>query len=304
VIYKTLHLANPAHSHLSKNVYCRAAYVESCTLQFHYVGCGDISNCGSAFPFSVMPPLLIIQEIKSHSIYLNSIFLYKAPITAQYQVIIIFEYFLLSLSLRHFYHSFRSFYNPANMSEPTKRITSEEVAAQFKDNIKGKVILITGCSPNGLGAETARAIATQNPALLILAGRNKVSIEETEKNIKEKIPDAGTRFLMLDLASLSSVRKAAAEVNSYAETIDVLINNAAIMAGPYEKTEDGFESQFATNHLGHFLLTNLLLEKMIRKGPGARIINVTSNGYGFGGIRFEDPNFEVRYRSCSTPQRL
>jgi NAD(P)-dependent dehydrogenase (short-subunit alcohol dehydrogenase family) len=180
------------------------------------------------------------------------------------------------------------------MSEPTTQVTSEEVAAKFKEQIKSKVVLITGCSPNSLGAETARAIATQNPALLILAGRNKVSIEETEKNIKEKIPDARTRVLMLDLASLSSVRRAAAEVNSCTETVDVLINNAATMAGPYEKTEDGFENQFATNHLGHFLFTNLLLERMVRGGRGPRIINVTSNGYGFGGIRFEDPNFEVR----------
>jgi NAD(P)-dependent dehydrogenase (short-subunit alcohol dehydrogenase family) len=177
------------------------------------------------------------------------------------------------------------------MSESTRRITSEEVASEFHDQIKGKVVLITGCSPNSLGAETARAIATQNPALLILAGRNKASTEETIKNIKEQIPYAQIRFLMLDLASLASVRKAAAEVNSYAETVDVLINNAATMAGPYEKTEDGFENQFATNHLGHFLFTNLLLKKMARKG--ARVINVTSNGYGFGGIRFEDPNFEV-----------
>jgi NAD(P)-dependent dehydrogenase (short-subunit alcohol dehydrogenase family) len=190
------------------------------------------------------------------------------------------------------------------MSESTKRITSEEVASEFKDQIKGKVVLITGCSPNSLGAETARAIATQNPALLILAGRNKASIEETEKNIKEKIPDARTRFLMLDLASLSSVRKAAAEVNSYTEIVDALINSAATMAAPYEKTEDGFESQFATNHLGHFLFTNLLLEKMAQRGSAPRIINVTSNGYGFGGIRFEDPNFEVRHGTRSTHQRL
>lgn len=179
------------------------------------------------------------------------------------------------------------------MSESAKQITSEEVATKFQDQIRGKVVLITGCSPNGLGAETARAIATQNPALLILAGRNRPSTEQSEKNIKEQIPNAQTRFLMLDLASLASVRKAAAEVNSYGETIDVLINNAAIMAGPYEMTEDGFESQFATNHLGHFLFTNLLMEKMARRG--ARVINVTSNGYGFGGIRFEDPNFEVRH---------
>jgi NAD(P)-dependent dehydrogenase (short-subunit alcohol dehydrogenase family) len=201
---------------------------------------------------------------------------------------------MLSLALGHFYNSHTFIDNPATMSELTKRITSEEVASKFKDQINGKVVLITGCSPNSLGAETARAIATQNPALLILAGRNKASTEETIKNIKEEIPDVQMRLLMLDLASLASVREAAAEVNSYAETIDVLINNAATMAGPFEKTEDGIESQFATNHLGHFLFTNLLLEKMVRKGKGPRIINVTSNGYGFGGIRFEDPNFEVR----------
>jgi NAD(P)-dependent dehydrogenase (short-subunit alcohol dehydrogenase family) len=105
---------------------------------------------------------------------------------------------------------------------------------------------------------------------------------------------------MLDLASLASVRKAAAQVNSYMETVDVLINNAATMAGPYEKTENGFESQFATNHLGHFLFTNLLMEKMVRRG--ARVINVTSNGYGFGGIRFEDPNFEVDLSLTTTFQ--
>jgi NAD(P)-dependent dehydrogenase (short-subunit alcohol dehydrogenase family) len=179
------------------------------------------------------------------------------------------------------------------MSEAPKRITSEEVASKLKDQIKGKVVLITGPSPNSLGAETARAIATQNPALIILAGRNKASIEETEQEIKAQIPNVQTRLLTLDLASLSSVRKAAEEINSYAERVDVLINNAATMAGPYEKTEDGFESQFQVNHLGHFLLTNLLLKKMMTR-KGARIINVTSNGYGFGGIRFEDPNFEVR----------
>ena len=178
------------------------------------------------------------------------------------------------------------------MSASEKRVTSDEVASNLKDHIHGKTILITGCSPSSLGAETARAIATQNPGLLILAGRSKAAIEETEKNIKEQIPSARTRFLMLDLASLSSVRQAAAKVNAYAETVDVLINNAAIMAGPYELTADGYESQFAVNHLGHFLFTNLLMEKMARRG--VRVVNVTSNGYGFGGVRWEDPNFMVR----------
>jgi NAD(P)-dependent dehydrogenase (short-subunit alcohol dehydrogenase family) len=179
------------------------------------------------------------------------------------------------------------------MSTSEKRITSEEVASNLRDYINGKTVLITGTSPGGLGAETARAIATQNPGLLILAGRSRASIEETEKNIKDQIPTARTRILIIDLASLSSVREAAAEVNAYPETIDVLINNAAIMAGPYEKTVDGHESQLQVNHIGHFLFTNLLMEKMARRG--ARVVNVTSNGYGFGGIRWDDPDFDVRF---------
>jgi len=180
------------------------------------------------------------------------------------------------------------------MSSFTIESTAAEVAASFSTNIVGKVVLVTGCSPNGLGATAAFAIASHKPALIILTGRTRSLIEETEKEILAQNPDVTTRLLIFDLASLKSVREAAAEVNRYPEPIDVLINNAAIMACPFEKTVDGFESQFGVNHLGHFLFTKLVLGKIPR---GGRVVNVASNGYLFGGVRFNDPNFEVSVSS-------
>jgi len=167
--------------------------------------------------------------------------------------------------------------------------TSFDVAAALSDQIKGKTVLITGCSPLSLGAVMAEAIATQSPALIILAGRSAASLSETDRQLKAKTPSANTRLLIFDLASLESVRKAAVEVNAYTETVDALINNAAVMACPYEKTVDGFENQFATNHLGPFLFTNLLLPKMMQKS-GSSIVNVTSGAFQMGGINWENPN--------------
>jgi NAD(P)-dependent dehydrogenase (short-subunit alcohol dehydrogenase family) len=97
----------------------------------------------------------------------------------------------------------------------------------------------------------------------------------------------------MDLGSLKSIRKAAEEVQSWNDiTIDVLINNAAVMACPYATTEDGFESQFGVGHLGHFLFTNLLLEGgKIR--DGGRIVNVSSDGHRLGEVHFDDIGFNV-----------
>lgn len=178
------------------------------------------------------------------------------------------------------------------MTKVNKETSSAEVAARLRSQITGKVILITGCSPGGLGEGTALAIAPQNPALLILAGRSREKIEVTENEIKKKTPGIKTRVVIFDLRSLKSVRKGAAEINSYPETTDVLINNAGIMAPPFEKTDDGFESQLGVNHIAHFLLTNLLLDKMI-KNKGGTIVNVSSGAYFMGGVSFEDPNYEV-----------
>lgn len=89
------------------------------------------------------------------------------------------------------------------------------------------------------------------------------------------------------------MRHAAAAINNATEKIDILINNAAIMACPYAKTEDGIESQFGTNYIGHFLLTNLLLERVQAAKEGARIVNLTSAGSAIGEINFDDVNFDV-----------
>ncbi|KAI5777023.1 short-chain dehydrogenase [Geopyxis carbonaria] len=168
--------------------------------------------------------------------------------------------------------------------------TADEVAIAFADQIVGKSILITGVSPNGLGSAAALSIARGSPKLLILASRNPSNIQLVAKEIAASFPSVETRALVLDLASLASVRRAAAEVNKYTDVpqIDVLINNAGIMAVPYGTTEDGFERQFGTNHIGHFVFTNLIISKIPR---GGRIVNVASAGHRFSDVRYDDPGF-------------
>ncbi len=108
----------------------------------------------------------------------------------------------------------------------------------------------------------------------------------------EKTPGLKTRILIIDFADLKSVREAAKEVNEYPERIDVLINSAAVIANPsLTQTVDGFEIQFGVNHLGPFLFTMLIIGKI---SHGGRVVNVSSRGYALGGVRFDDPNFEVR----------
>jgi NAD(P)-dependent dehydrogenase (short-subunit alcohol dehydrogenase family) len=99
--------------------------------------------------------------------------------------------------------------------------------------------------------------------------------------------------LQLDLSGLSSVRKAADEVNTYQEKSGVLVNNADVMIPPLTRTVDGFDLQFGINHIAHFLLTNLLPEKTA--GSPFRVVNISSDGFAFGGIRLEDPNCKVSY---------
>ncbi|KAH8890130.1 short-chain dehydrogenase/ reductase [Thozetella sp. PMI_491] len=168
-----------------------------------------------------------------------------------------------------------------------------DLVQEFAGSIKDKVILVTGTSPGGIGALYATAVAAASPALIILAGRTTASVEPTAQAVHQANAAVKTKLLAVDLGSFKSVRAAAAEVNSWADVpyIDLLVNNAGIMGGPWRKTEDGFESQFAVNHLGHFLLTNLIMDKVLAsKTP--RIVNVSSNGHRLGGMRWFDYNFE------------
>ena len=182
------------------------------------------------------------------------------------------------------------------------KTTADEAVQHFAPQIKGKVILITGVSPNSLGACFVQAIAKAQPKLLILAGRNAAKAEETARSIDSGGNGVSTRVLTLDLSSQQQVRDAAATVNNYEESIDVLVNNAGIMASDYFTTVDGIEGQFGTNHIGPWLFTNLVIGKILSSPGGGRVVNVSSNGYRLSGVRFHDYNFHVTQHPARSRQ--
>jgi NAD(P)-dependent dehydrogenase (short-subunit alcohol dehydrogenase family) len=138
-------------------------------------------------------------------------------------------------------------------------------------DLSGRTALVTGVSVGGLGQSTALELARAG-ACVVLAGRNPDKLTETERTIREQLPDAPLERLVVDLADQSSVRSAGAEATAFGP-LDLLVNNAGIMATPYRRTVDGFESQLATNHFGPFLLTGLLLPQLT---DGARVVTVSS----------------------------
>ncbi|KAJ6487647.1 hypothetical protein C8R45DRAFT_1143891 [Mycena sanguinolenta] len=167
--------------------------------------------------------------------------------------------------------------------------TADEVATAFAQEIKGKNVLLTGSSLNGIGFETARVIA-KHANLVIITGYNDERLKLSEDGIKKDVPSANIRRLTLDLSSLAAVRKAAAEVNTYSEPIHVLIHNAAAGVGPFELTVDGLESQIATDHVGPFLFTKLLAPKLLAtttRSYTPRVVFVSSGAHRFGpGVDF------------------
>jgi NAD(P)-dependent dehydrogenase (short-subunit alcohol dehydrogenase family) len=167
-----------------------------------------------------------------------------------------------------------------------KKWDSSNIADQ-----KGRVVIITGSS-SGIGYETARVLANKN-ATLIIAIRNMEKGDKAAKKIKNQYSDADVTVMELDLANLESVRKFADNFKREYSRLDLLINNAGVMMPPYSKTADGFELQFGTNHLGHFLLTGLLLY-LIKNTKDSRIVNVSNTGHKTGNINFDDLNWEKR----------
>lgn len=170
----------------------------------------------------------------------------------------------------------------------------ENVAQAFSSRVQGRTFLITGTSANGLGASAAVAIARAGAAQLILVARVKSKVDPVIEEIASAAPDVKVTFVACELSDFDSVRSAASEIlsNKDISQIDVVLNNAGIMAvKEYTKSKQGYELQLATNHLGHFLLTNLILPKVLVAGPGARIVNVTSHGHRIGAFRFDDYNF-------------
>ncbi|MEX3657351.1 SDR family NAD(P)-dependent oxidoreductase [Mycolicibacterium fortuitum] len=157
----------------------------------------------------------------------------------------------------------------------------------------GRTAVVTGAN-TGLGLETAKALAAKG-SHVVLAVRNLTKGEAAVEWISRSVPAASLELQRLDLGSLGSVREAADEIRTKHETIDLLINNAGVMTPPRETTSDGFELQFGTNHLGHFALTGLLLDRLL-PAVGSRIVTVSSIGHRFApGIRFEDLQWERRY---------
>ncbi|KAF8193939.1 NAD-P-binding protein [Mycena galopus ATCC 62051] len=177
------------------------------------------------------------------------------------------------------------------MSLPTftSTTTADEVATAFTEQIQGKNVLITGTSINGIGFETARVIA-KHANLVIITGYNSERLNLSEEAIKEEVPEANVRQLVLDLSSLAAVRKAAEEVNAYPEPLHVLVHNAASSGGPFKLTIDGFESQMATAHIGPFLFTKLLAPKLLAAASAVytpRVVFVSSGGHTYGAVDFD-----------------
>ena len=145
--------------------------------------------------------------------------------------------------------------------------------------------MVTGSS-RGIGLETARVLAAHG-ARVLLACRNRGEANEAVAHISSLHPAASVEVSRLDLASLAVVRAAAEELRSRCATIDLLINNAGVMEPPYTQTVDGFELTLATNHLGHFALTGLLLDRLLAT-PGSRVVTVSSEGHARGELNFDD----------------
>jgi NAD(P)-dependent dehydrogenase (short-subunit alcohol dehydrogenase family) len=176
------------------------------------------------------------------------------------------------------------------MADQQRRWTAADVPDQ-----SGRSAVVTGAS-GGLGLETAKVLAGRGAAV-VLASRDLGKAERAADQIRSAAAGAAVLVVHLDLGSLASVRTAAEQINAACPSLDLLINNAGVMAIPREVTEDGFERTLATNHLGHFALTGLLLGRMLDT-PGSRVVTVSSNGHrmGDGVMHFEDLQLTSGYK--------
>ena len=164
--------------------------------------------------------------------------------------------------------------------------TTDEVLAGV--DLAGKRILVTGVSA-GLGVETARALAAHGAQVVGAARDLKKAHAATEVVRADAKNGGGLELVQIDLASLASVRACADALVADGRPFDVVIANAGVMAAPFGKTSDGFETQFGTNHLGHFVLVNRIASLM---KPGSRLVNLASSGHRNSDVNLEDPSFE------------
>lgn len=173
------------------------------------------------------------------------------------------------------------------MTQFNAKSTTDDVLSGV--DLSGKRFLVTGVSA-GLGVETARALAAHG-ADVVGAARNLAKADGATAVVRDAAAAGGGSFelIQLDLASLASVRAAADALVADGRPFDVIITNAGVMAAPFGKTEDGFETQFGTNHLGHFTFVNRIAS-LIK--DGGRLVSLASSGHRFSNVDLDDPNFD------------
>lgn len=169
-----------------------------------------------------------------------------------------------------------------------KHATSDEVLEGV--DLAGRHFVISGAT-SGLGEESARTLAAHGADVTMLA-RDEAKLAGALARVRAAAGRGDIEGEIVDLASLASIRECAANLVDR-RPIDVLINNAGVMAPPLTRTADGFELQFGTNHLGHFLLT-LLLVPALRQGEAPRVVTLSSAGHGLSDVDLEDPNYEAQ----------
>jgi NAD(P)-dependent dehydrogenase (short-subunit alcohol dehydrogenase family) len=157
--------------------------------------------------------------------------------------------------------------------------------------LEGKFAVVTGAS-SGLGVETCRVLSGAGASVLMIA-RDSAKLEAAAQDLRQSLPQAQLHSLIMDLADLDSVRAAAADILHAHPQIHLLINNAGVMACPLKRTTQGFEMQFGTNHLGHFLFTCLLAPALLAAAP-ARVVTLSSAGHKFGNVNLDDPAYHER----------
>jgi NAD(P)-dependent dehydrogenase (short-subunit alcohol dehydrogenase family) len=158
-------------------------------------------------------------------------------------------------------------------------------------DLSGRIAVVTGAT-TGLGRETARTLASAG-AHVVVCGRTADKCQASIDEILGGHPEASLEFEPFDLGDLSTVRAAADAIVARHPQISILVNNAGVMFTPEGRTVDGFETQFGTNHLGHFVFTNHLMPAL-RAGAPSRVVNLSSAGHGFSDILWDDPNYESR----------
>ena len=158
-------------------------------------------------------------------------------------------------------------------------------------DLTGRTVVVTGAT-SGLGLETARALASKG-ADVTITGRSQDKLDDAVAQLNEMGLPGAIDTAVLELGDLDSVRSCAKELLARLDRIDVLVNNAGVMVCPLGRTTQGFETQFGTNHLGHFLLTGLLAPLLVAAAP-SRVVNLASSGHRVADLDLDDPNWESR----------